>query len=149
MKKHVYHIGDKVRIINSMQIVRVGYPLTIDDIQKTFPSELQEDLFLLIQKFYPDLNDLNFGITGICKDLLKAKGWGGNERKIYKEAIDLSCYDDLIFTISSKRYVQTGVYCHGHYDEFECSPPYLDEIKVHVILQILGWEFESCDVEPI
>ena len=76
----------------------------------------------------------------VCYNILKRNKFGGSERKIFTEL--KSELKNKEFRVISKSIVNTGIRVSGRsyrgfddlYDEYE--PPYLDNQKSHVILDV-------------
>ena len=147
-KKHVYRVGDKVRILTPKFVARVGYPLTVVDVRHEIEehSNLDEAMRLLGIETLQWAARRDF-IHGAACALVRLRRFGGKERTIHY--IDgFQCREGLTARIIGKRCVRTGTYYPpgGSYDDYE--PGGLDNAKCHVLL-LTGWgEIEACNVEP-
>jgi len=160
-RKEVFHIGDRVRIVNPFVFIRCGYPLTKRMAEELITSEQEEAVREMFRKVgFPDHTQKNYWkvIDAITSELLRKHKWGGDERKIYTE-----CYPrlyDKIGTVVGKKIVRTGIYIpetpRDNWGEWDYEPPHLGGIKTHIILAIrvdllsAGIEYiEECDVVKI
>jgi hypothetical protein len=162
MKKHIYRVGDKVRIVNPLFVRRVGYPLVWTEVtdeqldndehsakvakamRGCEPSELPRYLQIAIAKMY-----------------VEERAFGGNERSIhYRPEGDGGWQMPLNWTygpaeVVRKRLVKTGTrfpasqgYIGRDY-EVDYMPGGLADCKTHVLLDLgMGYEIEACNVEP-
>jgi hypothetical protein len=149
-KRSVFHVGDKVRIVEPLQVVRVGYPLTKEDAL----GAVEKEYSLRIYDFIASLTEQpsEFVITDadsrLYNDLLEAlashwirsKEFGGKERKIYTE-VNEQLRNMSGWTVTSRRHVKTGTYCRGGYSggydsEPDYDPPYLSGEQTHTLLTI-------------
>lgn len=148
MKKPVFKIGQKVKIINPEIFVRCGYPLTIEDELKLITNEEK----MAILKLLPSHNNYNFlyhkydsHLDKILSEIafcrLKEKGFGGPERKIYTE--HRPALLNKIVTIENKRVVKTGKYEKGYtsgWETPEYNPPFLGKEKSNVLLKFYDFD---------
>lgn len=154
----IIRAGDKVKIVNPEVFVRCGYPLCKADLKEEIYQhygKLIEDIMYSVGKgnklisrneesLFPAADIMidpfnNKFIDELASIRLRAKKFGGNERKIFTKR-----YEDLkdkVFYVRGTRFVQTGFYVPGdssqyysEYDDF--TPPYLDKAKTHKILII-------------
>lgn len=163
MKKHVFIEGDRIKVINPIFVVRVGYPKTISDyaekinpenIQRFIKSEIEETSYVkapinpLLEDKKPEsftyTRDYPAVVWRIQKEMgywmAKKDGFGGRERTLH--TVVLPEYKDKIYTILNKRVVKTGTYygpCGG-YDsysgEYDYDPGGLENMKTHILLSI-------------
>lgn len=171
MKKHIYRVGDKIRIVNPRFILRVGYPLVFKDLIPEFESHpnLQKAMRLLLlneseqTKDSPILEDLypTFSprgkvardfIAGVAKAANRMRGFGGPDRQIFTE--ELPYVKDQIVDVLGKRTVKTGKYFPpSHYVSYEGEHYYeaggLSDEKIHILLSTTYGEIEETDVEPV
>lgn len=124
-KSHVYRVGDKVQIMENDVFVRCGFPLTKADIRTDYEKmrEVYNSIDEVCTKIFCDKNKpwytdgiWDHKIRDIMEKqlvfgILKAKNFGGNERKIYTEKIGLNNLD--VAEVISKKIVRTGVYEKG------------------------------------
>lgn len=150
-RKDVIRVGDRVKIINPTEFIRCGYPLTTDIIIENHITPEQKELMwkLLATAGYKQLYPLFTNATDyeysklertFATILLKSKGWGGKERKIYTQYVDK--YLNKIGIVHSKKCVKTGTYSpsrssQGYYDSYpEYEPAYLENEKTVIIYDI-------------
>lgn len=174
MKRPVYHVGDVVRIVEPCIVVRVGYPLTLQDgmtaaeekwsakvyefMKSLEATELSADWMLnsYDARLYTDM------INTLGSYHLRTVRFGGRERSIHTQtAEELRNTSD--WNVVSKRCVKTGTYCAGSYSSGEWGddydPPYLSNEQTHVLLTLQNnqvifdfndrVETEACNVELI
>lgn len=153
--------GDNIKIIIPEYVERVGYPLTKKIIVESMTREQKDRLYKSISEIFgiehysgdPSLIFLDPNEDGervlyaIADKILKERGWGGRERKIYTK-IDES-YKDQVYTVYKKKVVKTGTYNHGSswHDywtgEYDYEPAYLSNEKTHVLYGIGGYTTQS------
>jgi hypothetical protein len=163
----VYHVGDIVRIVEPLVVVRVGYPLTkieaLDAAEKEYSLKIydfianitgQANEFVITEtdpRLYHDLVD------ALASYWLRLKGYGGKERKIYTE-VNEELRDTGGWRVFNKRTVKTGTYnaggaYFGGYDsEPDYEPPHLANEKCHVLLTLErgdGLRHESVEIESV
>lgn len=159
MKKHVYKVGDKVRVVTPKWVKRVGYPLVWYDIE----DEVRDDprthaAFTALgcssaDVLMPEL-PREF-IVAVAKLRVRERGFGGRERSIH--------YHDLpgplgragaVYEVIGKRTVRTGRYYPAGYwvdtysGEQDGHSGGLTDAKSHVLLNTAWGEIEACNVEP-
>lgn len=154
MKKQVFKVGDRVKIINPEIILRVGYPLDKKAVKTTvFKADQKNEIRNLINKFgfyssaFPGsdrakLFDFSYfdDIFDQIEDVLayftlRKLGFGGRERTLH--TVIYPELKDQIGFISDKNVVKTGTYEYGRaYSEIDYDPPYLSNVKSHVILYL-------------
>lgn len=182
-RKNVFRIYDRVRILNPEVFVRCGYPLTTEMIKEAMTKEQLDAIHQMFDKFgiltdpaklanqvfgrmtLDSVDDTAFNAVRniIAGRILRQKGWGGPERKIYTERRENLL--NATATVHGKRVVKTGEYVSGYsyrgyfdsYDDYE--PPRLDCEESHVILKVhtdygtnypsIEFEIEKCHVEKI
>lgn len=139
--------GDRIRILTSRMVHRVGYPKTVPD----YYGEVEEHLGLQIDKF---LNlrapFAGWGLVdkqpswrrGIISALAYAKakedGFGGKQRSLY--FMYEPKYEGKVFTVAGVRTVQTGIY-NGPIDD--CGFGGLADMKSYRLVEIY-----SHDIRP-
>jgi hypothetical protein len=144
----VYHVGDRVRILEPLQVIRVGYPLTKEDALRAVEKEYAQQVSDFIVSITGKPVKLTNTDPRLCADLFEAlalywirsRGFGGKERKIYTEANE-RFRDTSGWTVRSKRHVKTGTYCNGGYSggydgEPDYDPPHLSNEQTHTLLTI-------------
>lgn len=173
--KTVFRVGDTIKVINPEIVVRVGYPLTIQSIQESFTDKEKESIIELLKGFGmpyldgPDIDNLNGSFQKsysqifydvsykLARYRLEQKRWGGKEKKIYTEIH--SEFLGKEFYVCKKRIAKTGIYndsyqsSGSYYDPPEYDPPYLSNVKSHILLMFLNgletYEIESINVEKV
>lgn len=163
--KHIYREGDRVRIINPRFVKRVGYPLVWTDLVEEFEDNPNfEQALKLLGIIGPEHKVINSDsrwvrefIRGCAMTAVRARGFGGNERKIFYRDDDLGlsfgAFGDTVSVIS-KRIVKTGAYYPpsggtDYYGECTYEPGGLDNCKTHILLSTIYGEIESIDVELV
>lgn len=149
-KRTIFHVGDKVRVIEPQRVVRAGYPLTKNMAVEAAVKEYDERIYAFMREVCdtPDqftvhdvdprlYNDL---VDALASYWIRSKGFGGKERKIYTE-LDERLRNTSGWTVRSKRHVKTGTYCNGGYSggydgEPDYDPPYLSNEQTHTLLTI-------------
>jgi hypothetical protein len=150
-KQTIYHVGDKVRIVEPLQVVRVGYPLTMTDASNAAEEEYADKILPFMRDLGLIQNDhfggMNFDgrlyndlLNALASHWIRSKGFGGKERKIYTE-VNERLRGTSGWTVLSKRHVKTGTYCSGGYSggydgEPDYDPPYLSNEQTHTLLTI-------------
>ena len=157
----IIRVGDTVKIVNPQFFVRCGYPLSFEDACDIVRREYKEKIASFLDSFgftrtpiwfdpiYKEPNNTLYSqgfdkiVKALAFDYVKAKGFGGRERKIYtKESPD---YKGKRMEVEGVRMVQTGVYSpgdrgrtygYGYYNEYDYDPPYLVDQKTHKILSL-------------
>jgi hypothetical protein len=160
-KRMICRVGDKVRIVEPLQIVRVGYPLTKEDALKAVEKEYAQQVSDFIVSVIGKPIELTDTDPRLCADLfdalasywIRSKGFGGKERKIYTEANE-RFRGTSGWTVISKRHVKTGTYCSGGYSggydgEPDYDPPYLSNEQTHTLLIIEppNWKLSLTAIE--
>lgn len=148
--------GDEIKIIIPEYVERVGYPLTKSLIIESMTLEQKNKLHRTIAEifnlehysgdpslvFYDDKDD-NRLLYAIADRILKEKGWGGRDRKIYTKTDE--SYKDQVYTVCKKKVVKTGKYNHGSnwHDpwtgDYDYEPAYLSDEKTHVLYGVGGY----------
>ncbi len=179
MKREVIRVGDRVRVLRSRFIKRVGYPLVwyeiMDEVQddekvwkaycllEGLSSEGEEKAGLFTIKQLRDRMPHYF-VQACAKLEVARRGFGGDERTIHylpPPTDELhsweSCpnYDGGVFTVIKKRLAKTGKRFASSGGvcsdgEYWDEPGGLDDCKTHVLLTLsTGYEIERCDVELV
>jgi len=151
-KNEVIRIGDYVEIIKPEIFIRVGYNLTTQDIlDNHITTEQRQLLNALIVSTGFNTDTKGYFLEGKSKDIselektfarliLRAKGWGGRERKVHTK-LDPNLLN-TVGKVISKKYVKTGLYNHatshqGYFDDYaEYEPAYLENEKTVIIYEI-------------
>ena len=162
MKERALKEDDYIKIVNPILVNRFGYPLNTRIIKNQFTSEQRkqvENFFRTFVTGQPPLNPMEDHIPeelidfayeykpdglgqvfhGLAYGMLKAKGHGGNERKLYTQ--EFPELKDGITQIIKRKVVKTGkrVPSSGWYDywgEYDYEPGYLENEQTHVLYQI-------------
>ena len=153
-------IGSNVIITNPFRIIRVGYPMSIDDAinhVKTNMSEaiksmltqvglyaIIEDNVLRFQIYqeWPPTDKVgrmtyNRIVKALAYEYLHKVGFGGKERTIHtKEYPD---YQGKNLTVADRKVVKTGHYYPPSGDSEDWYPGGLSNIKTHVLLKLWDW----------
>lgn len=156
----IIRVGDNIKIIIPEMVERVGYPLTKKLIVESMTVEQKSKLYRTIAEIFGlkhysgdsnllfyDTKDDDRLLYAIAGRILKEKGWGGRERKIYT-AIDES-YRGQVYTVYKKKVVKTGKYNHGSSwqdywtGEYDYDPAYLSNEKTHVLYGIHEYTTQS------
>lgn len=155
-RKHVYKVGDVVRITNPLFVVRVGYPWNKQYvIENIITPEQKKALDIMFEAYelrapegYAQL-DVPSGIVEKIREkivdelaygLLHKHRYGGRVRQIHTEVKEK--WKDKPARVIGKRVVKTGEYIPGHggYDYYnggyDYDPPYLANEKTHVLLKL-------------
>jgi hypothetical protein len=152
MKKTVFNIGDKVRIINPEFFIRVGYPLTLKDAYKDIEVDLKKVISSIASsspEYFKISEKLESQIRrDLAYDFLKTKNFGGNERKLHTAEGRFFYHDSEYYTVTNKKVVRTGTYDYVEedYDDWDSDDnlccreysksPVLTNQKTHVILTL-------------
>ena len=148
----IIRVDDEVKIIIPEAFDRVGYPLTKKKIiEEMTPDQLRALNTTLINIFGVSLETALYTISNnepvndrildiIAGRILRNRGWGGRERKIYTTPIPDFCIGQVT-NVLSKKVVKTGKYVPGWswYDycgEYDSSPAYLEDEQTHVLYEI-------------
>lgn len=159
LNPNIIRIGDTVKIINPVRVIRVGYPMSFDDaceeVKKIYHKEIVEfmnkttlkqfdrnSVFMVEVLKYEELKLYKKIVKALAYEHIQNKGFGGKEKKIYTEV-----RQDLLGIISRVENIQirkTGTYFapSGGYDywgEYDFEPGGLDKIKTHKILELDYW----------
>jgi hypothetical protein len=163
-KRVVFHEGDRFVINTPKVVVRVGYPLCIDDVKRELdnaPLDNRIKLFLSEFGLYSPMEDgadyrllygnttedtvVNEIKTALARRLLAMRGWGGNTRSIFE--IEIPKLAGTEHYVYKKRVVRTGVRVgpSGSYEDYE--PGYLSDMKTHILLQFHHMGFRNNTAE--
>jgi len=153
-----FRVGDTVRIVRPRFIKRVGYPLTFVDLREEFADHPQFTEAMRLLGFTDGAHEVPFRVKreivdGLARGAVRARGWGGKERRIHYEdqPRDLT---DYLTTVLAKRVRMTGDYYppSGGQDmtgEDWYEPGGLTNQRSHVILTTGYGDIEACDVELV
>ncbi len=166
-KKHVYRVGDRVRIVNPKFVERVGYPLVWPMLMEEFEAKLPQvraamhDLLLnvpangkLNMKMEPDAIDRDF-LKGVCMAAVRMRGFGGNTRSIYYHETGMFEHArGTTTTVHKKRTCKTGTRFAGrssysYEGEYDYENGGLSDEKTHVLLYTDWGEIEAANVELV
>lgn len=160
-RKHVYRIGDQVRILRPRWVRRVGYPLIWTDLLTEVSNDPRTLEAMKVLDIPWPAEEL---VKGIARQRVVQRGFGGKERAIIYRPLASPDDDEFIIsaddivpahghvgsiaTVYGKRVVKTGVRfpACGHGEDWE--PGGLSDEKTHVLLFTGFGEIETCDVEP-
>lgn len=151
-------VGDTVKIVSPIRFIRCGYPLYKRKAIDILLSEHREDLADFFSKMgiadrWTVLNmdrehffKRGFGatISGLAYQYMKSRGFGGRERSVYEEPLDIG-YTGTLGIVADRRHVMTGTYYapSGGYDswsgEYDYEPGGLDGQKRVDILWFQGY----------
>jgi len=176
MAKTVYRPGDIVRVVNSRFIERVGYPLVFTELRAEFDNHPQFfEAMRLLGVIAPDAQTMGWrakrdAVEGLAKAAVRARGWGGKERRIHYKGTRAHAADDfdLDFTstgaqtdcagleteVYAKKVRMTGDYYppwsgQTYEGEYDFEPGGLSNARAHVILSTGLGDIEACDVELV
>lgn len=156
-KKTSIQLHDYVNIINPEVVVRWGYTLNKQIVKDEIITEQQKnDILTMLRSFDIITKDekewmmLNYNpkdnpiyekvLDAISYGILKLKGFGGNERKLFVEKKESLRNKRGI--ICQRKVVKTGTYspggsCQDYYTgEYDYEPAYLSNEITHVLYRI-------------
>lgn len=172
MKKHVYRVGDVVRVVEPRFVERVGYPLVWPMLMPEFEAKLDQArdmMSALITGSIPenagfafdkrrtseaDATDRDF-LRGVCMAAVRMRGFGGGARSIhYHDAGMFEHSRGTTTTVHRKRAVKTGTRFAGrssysYEGEYDHENGGLSDERTHVLLYTDWGEIEACDVELV
>lgn len=148
LKKTVFQLGDKVKIVNPEVFVRCGYPITLEMETEEIVQKYGKEIWDLIEKVGIEKDVYSSIINApifnkIAKQLaystLKQKKFGGYNREIHTRREEYLMGE--IFEVTGKKVVKTGTYCPGYggpdyFGEYDYTPAYLQNEKAHIILTV-------------
>jgi len=145
MKKTVFRVGDKIRIVNPEFVKRVGYPMDFGEVMSEFYcknkeliEKVSEDLLLKIYHHFPYEGDFGKFIEAIVKvcasEIMRKECYGGAKRDIY--TIDIPGLRNNVLTVTSRKIVSTG-YRSGVTGSQD-DPPSFQCTGRHVLLEVAG-----------
>ena len=171
-KKHVYRIGDIVRIVDPKFVERVGYPLVwpmlMDEFDAKLPvvreamknlifTDASEEMFEFNQQITrtkTNATDRDF-LKGVCMAAVRMRGFGGDERSLhYFDSLEFERFRGCLFEINGKRVVKTGKRFAGsssvsYEGEYDYENGGLNDMKTHTLLKLRYLEIEACNVELV
>lgn len=160
-KKVVIKRDDYIKIINPIFVMRTGYELTPQKIQEEIlkDDDKKQEIFRFLEKMGCNISSAisvwgeKFEDKKIVRDiswalayrLVEQNGFGGKERKLFTETKDQ--HRGVICRVLGKKVVRTGIYHNGggghSYDgDYEYTPAYLEDVKSHVLLNVMLKEDE-------
>ena len=158
VKKHVFRVGDPIKIKMPVIVERVGYPLNIQKVKdEHFSVEEKQKIREMLQVFgfgYADCPLLDTKpdkiydsiVDVIARAKLKQLGWGGRERSLHLKTEE-SLIDKVVY-IKAKKVVHTGTYVPGsggydYWGEYDYDPAYLSNRKTHVLLGFHSYPYNE------
>lgn len=171
-KKHVYRVGDRIRVVNPLWVKRVGYALhwrdLVDEVEKDprTTKALQELGFNIKFCSAPGFLGLetlanfpHYFVQAVAKLRVEQRNFGGNIRSIhYDESVPdpvsgllypgFSRSAGTLHWVRGKRVAKTGTRYHYFYGEDGDEGGLQDE-KTHIILRTDAGEIEAVNVEPV
>jgi len=157
-RKHVYRVGDMIRIIEPKFVERVGYPQVWTDLFTEYRQhpKLSEAMELLGIVNPRGRAQREFA-EGAARAANRMAGFGGRERTIHHFTYVSYDYRGEECAVLAKRVVRTGVYYPpsggqtwtdiGY--EYDYENGGLDGAKSHVLLLTTYGEIEARNVEPV
>ncbi len=157
-RKHVYRVGDMIRIVKPLFVERVGYPTvwtSYFEKYKTHPKLIEAMALLDLPN--PGGRAQREFAEGAARAANRLAGFGGRERTIHHFAYERSDYCGEETAILAKRVVRTGTYYPPSGGRFWTDYGYeyyyenggLDEAKSHVLLLTRLGEIEAANVEAL
>jgi len=154
--RNIIRVGDRVRVVNPVVVVRVGYPKCLADYEKEVREKLGFQLTQLLLAAGVPEHELDSSRSGrkILSELAYCLGnkdrWGGRLRSLHTvEVPELRVQD---FTVLEMRTAFTGVHESGSGQWDDYSPPCLGHAKAHRLAR-LGWGntwwMETCNLEKL
>jgi len=171
-KRDIIRIGDEVEIINPIFVKRVGYPLSIEDIEKELIKEHGDEIRDFLIKIgvcktssydiFDNENNRQYIPVKILNEMarimLRSRGFGGDERSLHTE--EKPEVKGKRCRILGRKVVKTGIHTAGHtyhsYDgDTDYDPPYLADEKTHLLFfvdeitrqsifsKVYAWKVES------
>lgn len=162
--------GDLVQIVKPEMFIRCGYPLTVREVKASFydvKGEPKEDeRYQKIMEVFKSVGvdvdgslshegipligprgkdvlrkkSINKIIDALAYEIVRAKGFGGNERKLYTK--DVPALAGNVYRVCNKKVCVTGTYSpssgsgYDYWGESDYEPATLDNAKTHVILSL-------------
>jgi len=146
MKPNIIRINDRVRVVEPLVVIRVGYPKTVADYLPEVIAKSGAALRSAIWAAGGDDGVVDKTIREIAYLVAKADGFGGTDRQLFTEVHEelrgLETYVDGL----RNRY--TGTYHHGSYSsagsswygyEENWEPAYLDPMVCHRVATLSAW----------
>ena len=166
-KKHVWRVGDVVRIVEPKFVERVGYPLVWPMLMEEFEAKLPQvraamhDLLLNVpangmfnKRTEPDAIDRDF-LKGVCMAAVRMRGFGGNVRSLhYEKESQWEHYRGRHGDVTRKRCVKTGTRFparswQSYEGEWDGENGGLNNEVTHTLLTVNGFEIEAANVELV
>lgn len=143
-KRHVYHVGDKIRVVIPKFVVRVGYPKQVKDYEDQAQALAGQHLDAAMRAagvgaYSWDSKQWKRMVREIAYLIACNDGFGGRERSIHWE--ERPEYERATGTITSIRTAHTGTYnppwsCQSYDGECDGDPGGLINEVRHRILSI-------------
>lgn len=157
-RKHVYRVGDIVRIVQPLFVERVGYPTvwtSYFEKYKTHPKLIEAMALLDLPN--PGGRAQREFAEGAARAANRLAGFGGRERTIHHFTYDGYDYRGEVTAVLAKRVVRTGTYYPPSGGRFwtDCGYEYdyenggLADAKSHVLLCTRFGEIEAVNVERV
>jgi hypothetical protein len=172
--KSILRVGDRVRIVNPTIFCRCGYEWNkqyvkdniitpqqknaLRDLMITFGIMNEGHIDILDDghiKFIPDacVNEYDKLLDELAYAILKKNHFGGRERKIFTEYKPEFLNREGV--VGVRKVYQTGTYERGLWCYDEYDPPFLGNLKAHVIFNVfldtptIDWMAEGLRIENI
>ena len=160
-RKQVIRVGDLVQIVKPEMFIRCGYPLTVREVKASFYEKgepKEDDRYQKIMdlfksagvRFNSDMfstsshalrkKSINKIIDALAYEIVRAKGFGGDERKLYTK--DVPALAGNVYRVCHKKVCVTGTYFPAVMNEDywagqdDYEPAGLSDTKTHVILYL-------------
>lgn len=155
-KKYRIKADDRVRIVNPVIVLRVGYPKTVSDYLKEAESLFKKSLLDVIGPREADM-----ALSKIAYGLAKRDGFGGSSRTLHTKVDELMRGAE--FTVIDCKTAKTGEYFPpqggaDYWGECDYWPGGLSNMKTHRLLSgfslfnsynNINPMIEECNVELI
>lgn len=175
-RKHVYRPDDRVTIVEPLVVTRVGYPMGFHDTRAALEAAHGVQVDDALRAVVKDSQEVGWPdhlvdvwptlraevLNAMTKADLRRKGYGGRERTVHTKPDERLRGKEA--RVTGKRTVRTGTYRPGYHDHWsgESEPPYLADVRSHVILEVEVYtepsqevfscpevvEIEECHVRP-
>ena len=158
MKKRIFKVGDTVKVINPQEFIRCGYPLSYQEAEEYIENNHTDKIFNIFKAIRgADQSTDNYDVfadydrhqytkayrrvvEGLALEYLEYKNYGGKIRSVHSKYNNE--LEKVIAKVTAVKVCQSGKYvsaCQGgsyglYEGEYEYSPPYLTEVKMHRIL---------------
>lgn len=164
--KHIYREGDRIRILRTRIISRVGYdliPAMLHDEAEAIINLAATQMMLGLKYHHTSHRIVERLTSALAFAMVADRGFGSNERKLhYKKVVPfmqahtgdcINPHDGDITQVTGKYICHTGTrYPSSSYQNYEGEWNYesggLSNRQTHVILKTPYGDIETCDVEP-